>query len=477
MDSKPESGASANQGGRIGSYRVVRHLVSAPGAQMLEGADEDGAQVLLQVTRCRRARGATEENECLEMLRTISSQTSEIRANGFKILEHGQSANGDEIVLYWVLPWTERANSFGMARINTAKELVDAGIALAGRLVRMHQKGHHNPLLSERLLLLDSDPQVLSVPIRVPDRWLTESMRPGRLAPEEALSKETTEAGDVWRLGQTLKALTVGINALPDDLSSALDWLGHPEVNERIATAENALELLESLGDWAPAREPSDLERTLIKDSERLPVVQQDLATIANEPVPRKIHHPPEDSSTEPTVIKKPSATGGDETLIDFRVPKEMEGAKVKVLDPPRAREVSQEEAIEPANRGEDKVGLLDAPTIANEPLPKGDIPKATTIPVMRKKRTVWDTGPEPVSTGPTGTLHGPSPNPNALVRRPQVTSTPDSAPVMTGAARNLGQHHPLSASCDSGSASGFGSASRTPASRPVPRAAKCCGD
>ena len=65
MESKPQIPPPRSVSGddmgstRIGPYHVVRHLVSGPGAQVMEAASDSGEQVILQIVRCRAARSAT----------------------------------------------------------------------------------------------------------------------------------------------------------------------------------------------------------------------------------------------------------------------------------------------------------------------------------------------------------------------------------------------------------------------------------
>src|SRR5688500_20392219 len=113
MESKPQIPAPRSVSGddpsaaRIGPYRVVRHLVSGPGAQMMEGAREDGTQVLLQLVRCRAARNAEEEEDRNAMLESVTTETTELAAE-LSIQDHGSTEAEGEWILWWVLPWDDR---------------------------------------------------------------------------------------------------------------------------------------------------------------------------------------------------------------------------------------------------------------------------------------------------------------------------------------------------------------------------------
>ena len=176
MESKPQIPAPRNVSGeeatsaKIGPYHVVRHLVSGPGAQLLEVAAEDGTQVLLQIVRCRATRSSAEEAERNEMLEAIRLATEELRSE-HGVNEHGTADSDGETVLYWAMPWDERAVELGLAKIDTDDELVSVGIHLAKHLATLHAKDRLDPLLSERLLVIKAgEPWIAGGPSVGPPR-------------------------------------------------------------------------------------------------------------------------------------------------------------------------------------------------------------------------------------------------------------------------------------------------------------------
>ncbi len=411
MESKPQIPMPRSVGGdepgsaRIGPYHVVRHLVAGPGAQILEAAADSGEQLMLQIVRCRAARSSAEEIERKEMFESIRVATEELAAD-VGILQHGAAEVNGETILYWALPWDDRAVELGLAKIDDDDELVSVGILLAKRLTTLHQTGRLDPLLSERVLVIkNGEPWIAAAPLPVPDRWLSPGMRPPRLAPEETLAKEPTAQGDVWRLGQTLKALTVYLERLPTRVWRALELLGHPDVGVRIRTAAEALAMMESLADPQAPDPPSisdltsaqsPIERT-IPDT---PIPDVDNAiTIADEPLAAGERRLIEDFETQPGA-KPPrmsrSPLPETETLVDFQMYAE-HGEDVVVLEPADVLDH----------------GFMEARTAGTEPASAYSDDKHPTlaeavIPKMRKKRGTWEPAPNNEPAGPTGTVLGP---------------------------------------------------------------------
>jgi hypothetical protein len=412
MESKPQipsprSVSGDDQGSaRIGPYHVVRHLVSGPGAQMMEAASDAGEQVLLQIARCRPSRSSADESDKRAMIEAIQSLTEALR-DELDILQHGHADSDGETIIFWALPWDERAVELGLAKIEDADELVSVGIHLASRLVQLHARGRLDPLLSERLIVIKGgEPWVAGAPVRVPDRWLSPGMRGGRLAPEETLAKEPTRAGDLWRLGQTLKALTVYLDRLPTRVWRTLELLGHADVRVRVPSAAEALSIMESLADPEAPEPPSisdmmraksPLDRTLMDE----PHPEDDAITIADEPLASGTRKLLDDSKTEPGA-KPPrplvQVPDGD-TLLDFQMEESSDAVVV----------------VEPSS---------EAPTVGTKPASRSDPDLHPTldeaaIPQMRKKRGSWDSNPKDMEKGgPTGTAISPKLPPASMVKR-----------------------------------------------------------
>lgn len=416
MESKPQIPALRSVGDdepgafRVGPYSIIRDLVTAPGAQLMEACAEDGSQVLLQVVRCRPARNKTETRQVNRMLDELARDTFEAGTTGVcEILDHGHSETEYGTAVYWALPWTEDAVSLGLARIETDDELVSVGILLAKRLHDLHAQDRLDPLLSERVLVVtQGEPTVIGAPVRVPDKFLARGVRPARLAPEETLANEPTKAGDLWRLGQTLKALTVTLDRLPTRVWRALELLGHPDVGVRIRTAVDGLQMLEALTDPDAPDPPSESDLTRARglneapdETRRVSLPPEAMETIADRKLPTRGTIPP-DADTEADAPTVPP--GGDDdsnTLLDFQMPQEDQGDHVAVVEP-EPPEKSRELMV--LNRQDSSARLAEA-----------------AIPQMRKKRASWDVGPKRGETGPTGTVMGESPK--ALMKRPRTAS------------------------------------------------------
>lgn len=421
MESKPQIPALRSVGKdepgalRIGPYSVVRDLVAAPGAELLEACTEDGAQVLLQVVRCRPARDETEAVEKIRMLDAVARETFDASTAGFTdIRDHGHAETGEDTVIYWALPWTEEAVGLGLARIDTDDELVSVGILLAKRLQDLHESNRLDPLLSERVIVIEEgEPTVIGAPIRVPDKWLARGIRPARLAPEETLAKEPTKAGDLWRLGQTLKALTVTLDRLPTRVWRALELLGHPDVGIRIRTAVDALQMLEALTDPDAPDPPSESDLTRARAprpsdeaQERTPASfpPDAMDTIADLSLPEARSIPP-DAITETTASSTPAEDDADSnTLLDFQMPQEDQGDHVVVVEPER---VEESRGMMVLSGPDSSVTLAEA-----------------AIPEMRKKRATWNVRSKGSDAGPTGTVMERAPK--ALVKRPQAPAGPE---------------------------------------------------
>jgi len=232
--------------GSYGGFFFVRELVRAPGVILAEAHDTMGLPWLLQIVRMPKALDGTERLAQQHLERIIGLRTAELLDEpGLGLAAHGAV---DELdgprAIYWVLPWHPRAAELGQKARPSLDTVLAAGIALARRLRHRHERGRCDPLLSAAAVVINETvPALLGFPVLVPSIAYAPDMVAPLLAPEEVLSGQPRQSGDLWRLGMVLRAWVEG-----DALASLLDCLLEADPERRIARASQIEAELESIG-------------------------------------------------------------------------------------------------------------------------------------------------------------------------------------------------------------------------------------
>ncbi|MCK6546490.1 hypothetical protein L6R52_11620, partial [Myxococcota bacterium] len=232
---------------RLGPFDVVRVLSEAPGATIVEGRDPRGESRLLQVVRCRRATGFDDEAAVDEYVQMVERATGHLASDpDVRVLGHeAVNAPDGQRILYWAMPWRDGAERIGGARelVELPGDLVPIATSLVERLLERHERGRLDPLLSEDLLIIrPSGGAVLAgVPIHLPPDGLADDTKGARFAPEERLRFEPTQTGDVWRLGQALRALSAHLSGVPAALRRIIDALAEDDVALRMVDLDRVL--------------------------------------------------------------------------------------------------------------------------------------------------------------------------------------------------------------------------------------------
>jgi hypothetical protein len=241
--------------GRVGGYGLISLLVDAPGAQMFEAVSDDGELALLQVARCREAKSKADAAERRYFEKRIADATARIASErALEICAHGAAdADDGSRALFWAFPFREEMRSLGAAssRIGDLLQFVDIALCLARRLAARHALGRVEPLLSEQLIVVGSEPgraQLIGAPVHVSRAWLAPTMLEARLAPEEIVHGAPKVPGDLFRLGQALASLlSETVDFLPPNLSRLLARLSDGDSARRIPRATEVIVELEAL--------------------------------------------------------------------------------------------------------------------------------------------------------------------------------------------------------------------------------------
>lgn len=237
---------------RVGPYDVVRGLVRAPSAWIAEARGPNSEAVLLQLAHLRPVHGKVDLLHRQHLERAIAQATAELFSESeFAIMAHGGADREDgSRVLFWALPWradSERLTNAALY-VEGPAHLVKIGIDLAQRVARRHAIGRLEPLLSEALVLVQSEgAELCGVPVLLPPVWLAGDTPAARLAPEEALHDDLTRQGDIWRLGQALSALAATFDAIPQSLAKLLERMVAHEAKLRPPRITEVLVELESI--------------------------------------------------------------------------------------------------------------------------------------------------------------------------------------------------------------------------------------
>ncbi len=247
---RPEdSGSNPEVLFHVGPYRVVRGLVRAPLAWVVEALDANDTQVLLQLIHCRAltSPGEREQRKHLEQ-RIVESTVALFDEPGISIQAHGHVDREDQSwIIYWALPWRDDAERLGRAHedLHALEQLFVTASALTERIARRHRDDRLDPLLTEQLVLIESrGAELIGVPIFLAEDWLANEMPSCRLAPEERPQQSPGRLGDIWRLGQTLLALSSHFNSLPDTFLTLLERMASSHPSQRPQSIEEVASAL-----------------------------------------------------------------------------------------------------------------------------------------------------------------------------------------------------------------------------------------
>ncbi len=209
---------------RIGPYTVLREVARAPGARLVEAEGPGEARVLLQVVRLRAPADEADRVARQRYERGLGARTAalfdeldlEIRAQGGADLSDGTRW------IYWARAWSGAPVDAGAL---TSDDLVVVARDLLERLARRHGLGRTEPLLGEHTLWRAAGGRysVAGVPVGVDAAWMAPSEERPLRAPDEAADGDAR--GDLWRLGQALRALSAGREITPP-LREVIDALG-----------------------------------------------------------------------------------------------------------------------------------------------------------------------------------------------------------------------------------------------------------
>lgn len=230
---------------RVGPYDVLRGVVRAPGAWLVEARGPNGEAVLLQLAHLADAIDPREE------ARVAKATAALFVDNEIPILAHGGADREDgSRVLFWAMPWrtdVDRLSAPGMY-VEDTTHLLRIAVALCTRLATRHILGGFEPLLSEHTVIVHADgAEIVGVPVSIAPHHLATEMPCARLAPEEIPAAAPTKLGDLWRLGHTLIALAPGFDRLPDNFRALLQRLGSADPSRRPVRATEVLAELEAI--------------------------------------------------------------------------------------------------------------------------------------------------------------------------------------------------------------------------------------
>ena len=413
---------------RYGPYRVVRELVRAPGAWLVEAREDNSERCIVQLARCKPATDPEAKRDRQDSVRVIEAATRHLASDpDIELLSHGATDETDgSLMLYWAMPWVDGADELGRARVDSPDQLITVAAGLLGRMELRHERGRLTPTLTEQVLVLkpDQSPTQVGLPLHLPPGWLTSDVPSLRLAPEERDRAEPRLIGDIWRVGRTLRALGAHLTDWPPDLTRIVDRLDAENLSERFPDARSALVQVEAMHSTiatsraaleaaeGPPPLPAHQDRAdtmlnmrgrsgLDRASESLgpgapnpnsrrlreaPQAGKEAATIRvelSESERRRLFGPGDDAETAlPMSRKEPYP----ETVIDQPVPKDLRRDRDDTIHDATLASVRQEAEMDQAGAARKK----DAPT----------------------RRTVWDKAdaavPPPTKpTGPKGTVVG----------------------------------------------------------------------
>lgn len=239
---------------RAGPYDVLRGVVRAPGAWLVEARGPNGEAVLLQLAHL------ADDVDPREEARIAKATAALFVDSELPILAHGGAEREDgSRILFWAMPWrtdVDRLTNPGMY-VEDVGHLLRIAVALTTRLATRHILGGFEPLLSEHTVIVHSDgAEIVGVPVGIAPHHLAHEMPAPRLAPEELPEGPASKLGDLWRLGHALIALAPGFDRLPDSFRGLLQRLGTADPDRRPARATEVLAELEAIHAQLAPHEP-----------------------------------------------------------------------------------------------------------------------------------------------------------------------------------------------------------------------------
>lgn len=235
----------------VGPWTVVRPLVRAPGVDLYE-AEQGKTRAILQVVALRPGRPHEDEAR-VRFTRSILEQTGASTPDpDADLLDHGVSERPQGgSALYWALPWeadVEHVSASG-PELEAADELVILAHDLLERLVRRHEKGRNDPLLSEAVMVARDSARVFGFPVTVDPRWSDDEMTPPRFARSEVHPEgpRVQASGDLFRLGRCLEEIGHRLGSLPEPMVEMIRRFQKPPSGEGHASARDAIEWLEEM--------------------------------------------------------------------------------------------------------------------------------------------------------------------------------------------------------------------------------------
>lgn len=237
---------------RVGPYAVVRPLVRGPGAFLAEARGPNEERVLLQMTPLRATEGGDEALARRRLEVDLAGQTAALfKARDVTVMAHGAATRGDGArVLFWALPWRGDAERLGQPAlyVEGAEHLLVLARSLAQRVARTHLLGGAEPLLCEQLLAVRAtEAEPVGVPVALPPTWLAPEVPSPRWAPEERARGAVARSGDLWRLGQTVRALASAFETVPQGLDRLVAKLCRDDPEGRPPRATEVVVELESI--------------------------------------------------------------------------------------------------------------------------------------------------------------------------------------------------------------------------------------
>ncbi len=245
---------------RAGPYDVLRGVVRAPGAWLVEARGPNGEAVLLQLAHL------ADDFDPREEARIAKATAALFVDNELPILAHGGADREDGTrILFWAMPWrsdVDRLSNPGMY-VEDVGHLLRIAVALTTRLATRHILGGFEPLLSEHTVIVQTDgAEIIGVPVGIAPHHLAHEMPAPRLAPEELPEGPASKLGDLWRLGHALIALAPGFDRLPDSFRALLQRLGTADPDRRPARATEVLAELEAIHAQIAPHDPPLTSRT-----------------------------------------------------------------------------------------------------------------------------------------------------------------------------------------------------------------------
>ncbi|MBX2813277.1 MAG: hypothetical protein KTR25_15790 [Myxococcales bacterium] len=214
-------------------------MANAPGVWLYKGRDKYGQPWLVQVLLLKAGKPGLSD-----LLRSVETETESL-LHDHSIAEYGYDSKAYSAeatgVFYWHLPWNGAVERLSHSSINSFPILLTTARSLIERLVTRHQQGRLDPFLSPQLVSLRTGgADLLGVPISIPQGWVAAPMEDATLAPEEKDTNKLQQSGDLWRLGSTLRDLSLEVS-YSGTFAQWLNELLSPTIQHRFKNADEAL--------------------------------------------------------------------------------------------------------------------------------------------------------------------------------------------------------------------------------------------